>query len=642
MGEIARSFLFRASHVNYTLSLMPQASVVAGSMLGPYLLGDRLGLGGMAEVYLAHRAGPHGFAKRFAVKRILPELAMDARFVAMFCDEARICAALCHPNIVQVLDFGESHGELFMAMEFVDGVSLARLLRTVSARRERFPRATALHIAYEVLRGLAFAHEACDEHGRPLGIVHRDVSPGNVLLGRGGEIKLGDFGIVRSEFVDRRTYPGELKGKVGYMSPEQVMGTDVDPRSDLFTVGIILAEMLLARPLFSGQNEFEILTNIYEANLSVLDRHAAELPPGVLSMLQKALNREPNLRFQSALEFSNAIRDIARQLDLPLGEAEIVPWLSTLGILPSRSGTHERLLQAQAEQAAHVAEVAEAEMRPTNPMPAGLSPQSGERLVQPAPGAARAPRFGEPLTRLSSWRSALDRMTLPAVLHAVAAREETGVLVARCEQREKHFYFVQGELRAARSTEHSELLGARLLRAGRVNEQDLATALGVCKLTGRSLGEELVQRGIVRSSSLVRELVEQVEARFVELFGWFDGTLWFVPGVRDLHMEVKAPSLLSALVTHAIREAYTEDELALWFARASKLPVVHGQARRADLSKLGLSLAERRALERATQATSIETLVSELSAAQVATPRETLFGLFVGISIGIVAVPGWR
>src|SRR5450432_462349 len=297
---------------------MAHASVVAGSMLGPYLLGDRLGLGCMAEVYVAHRAGPRGFAKRFAVKRILPELAQDPRFVAMFCDEARICAALCHPNIVQVVDFGESQGQLFMAMEFVDGVSLARLLRTVSARHERFPRGIALHIAHEVLRGLAFAHDAQDEHGRPLGIVHRDVSPGNVLLGRGGEIKLGDFGIVRSEFVDRRTYPGELKGKVGYMSPEQVMGTDVDPRSDLFTVGIILAEMLLARPLFSGQNEFEILTNIYEANLGVLDRHAEELSGPLSDILRKALARDPRARFQSAAEFAGALRDVARELDITL------------------------------------------------------------------------------------------------------------------------------------------------------------------------------------------------------------------------------------------------------------------------------------------------------------------------------------
>ena len=622
--------------MNYTRVLMAQASVVAGSMLGPYLLGDRLGLGGMAEVYVAQRAGPRGFAKRFAVKRILPELAQDARFVAMFCDEARICAALCHPNIVQVVDFGEANGELFMAMEFVDGVSLARLLRSVSARRERFPAAIALHVAHEVLRGLAFAHAAQDEHGRPLGIVHRDVSPGNVLIGRAGDVKLGDFGIVRSEFVDRRTYPGELKGKVGYMSPEQVMGTDVDPRSDLFTVGIILAEMLLARPLFSGQNEFEILTNIYEANLSVLDRHAVELAPVVENTLRKALARDPAQRFQNAVEFAVALRDIARELELHLGDSEIVPWLSSLGILPSRSGTHERLMQGQTAQAL------ERSSRLTTEPP-NLSPaQSGQRAAQQPPAAARAPRFGEPLTRAASWRSALDRMTLPAVLHAVAARQETGVLVARNERREKHFYFVEGELRAARSTEHAELLGTRLLRAERITERDLTDALNTCKQTQRSLGEELVARGIVRASSLLRELVEQVEARFIELFGWNDGTLWFVPGVRELHLEVKAPALMPALVTHAIREAYTEDEIALWFARASKLPVHRGQARRVDPTKLGLSLAERRALERAAKATSIEALVNELSAERVATPRETLFGLFVGVSIGIVSVPGWR
>src|SRR5450432_4549654 len=633
-----KEFPVQAEACELHLKVMSHASVAAGSMLGPYVLGDRLGLGGMAEVYVAHRAGPRGFAKRFAVKRILPELAQDARFVAMFCDEARICAALCHPNIVQVVDFGESHGELFMAMEFVDGVSLARLLRSVSARRERFPRGTALHIAHEVLRGLGFAHDALDEHGRPLGIVHRDVSPGNVLLGRAGEIKLGDFGIVRSEFVDRRTYPGELKGKVGYMSPEQVMGTEVDPRSDLFTVGIILAEMLLARPLFSGQNEFEILTNIYEANLSVLDRHATDLPVSLQNTLRKALSREPAKRFQNAGEFAGALRDVARELDITLGDSEIVPWLSTLGILPSRSGTHERLLQAQAEHALHATGASLPRGAEASPSPA----ESGELPVQRAPEARRAPRFGEPLTRIASWKSALDRMTLPAVLHAVAAREETGLLVARHDRHEKHFYFVDGELRAARSTEHSELLGTRLLRAGRINEQDLSDALATCKATRRSLGEELVARGIVRSSSLVRELIEQVEERFVELFGWNDGTLWFVPGVREPHLEVKAPALLPALVTHAIREAYTDDELALWFARAGKLPVARGVARRVDPTKLGLSLAERRALERAFKASSIESLVAELSAERVATPRETLFGLFVGVSIGIISVPGWR
>jgi len=306
--------------------------------------------------------------------------------------------------------------------------------------------------------------------------------------------------------------------------------------------------------------------------------------------------------------------------------------------LTSRSGTHERFVQAQAQHA----EAAGRSQLNTVPAPAISASQSGERPAVRAAPHAQATRFGEPLTRIASWRSALDRMTLPAVLHAVAAREETGVLVARSEGREKHFFFVEGELRGARSTEHSELLGARLLKAERVNERDLRDALNACKLTGRSLGEELVARGIVRASSLLRELIEQVEARFVELFAWNDGTLWFVPGVRELGLEVKAPSLMPALVTHAIREAYSEDELALWFARASKLPVHRGLAKRVDPTKLGLTLAERRALERAVKAKSIESLVAELSAERVATPNEALFGLFVGLSIGIISVPGWR
>jgi serine/threonine protein kinase len=306
-------------------------------------LGERLGLGGMAEVFVATRPGPHGFNKKFAVKRILPELARDARFVAMFCDEARICAGLTHPNIVQVVDFGESEGEVFMALEFVDGVSLARLLRAVAGARRRFPVAVALYIAHEVLRGLDFAHSAHDEQGRSLGIVHRDVSPGNVLIGRAGDVKLGDFGILLSAFVDRRTYPGELKGKIGYMSPEQAMGSPVDARSDLFAVGIVLAEMLLARPLFSGKNEFEILSKIYEADLSAIDRYGHGIPSEVLEIARTALSRHAQDRFASAASFAIAIQSVIDRLGLSTGPAELVSWLAALGMLPSRSGT----MQAQ-------------------------------------------------------------------------------------------------------------------------------------------------------------------------------------------------------------------------------------------------------------------------------------------------------
>src|SRR3954467_5983619 len=381
----------------------------ARTLLGPYELGERLGLGGMAEVFVAYRAGPHGFAKKVALKRILPELAQDPRFVAMFCDEARISAPLCHPNIVQVIDFGESQGELFMAMEYVEGVSLAKLLRYVSARRERFPLGAALFIAHEVLSGLAFAHHACDENGNPLSIVHRDVSPGNVLIGRAGDVKLADFGIVRSAYVDRRTYPGELKGKVGYMSPELVMGIEVDPRSDLFTVGIILSEMLIARPLFSGQNEFDILTKIYEAELSALDKYGADLTPAVRDVVRQALAKTPADRFGSAREFADALRRLAQASQLALDDSELVPWLSGLGVLPSRSGTHEvTRLSAPLEPAPSPRPV----LRPTTAAPPPMS-----RTSVPA-----APMPGLP------FRRALVRPELPALVFAIALNGETGEL----------------------------------------------------------------------------------------------------------------------------------------------------------------------------------------------------------------------
>jgi serine/threonine-protein kinase len=198
--------------------------------LGEYELVRRIATGGMAEVYEARRPGPRGFAKRVALKRILPQLAMDDRLMRMFCAEARVHAALTHPNLVSVLDFGEAAGELYLVMEYVDGVPLSDVLRALSARKRVFELGPALHIAREVAAGLSYAHEYRDDDDALLGVVHRDVAPNNILLGRAGEVKLTDFGIVHSTWSDVRTAPGELRGKVGYVSPEQAMGRGVEAR----------------------------------------------------------------------------------------------------------------------------------------------------------------------------------------------------------------------------------------------------------------------------------------------------------------------------------------------------------------------------------------------------------------------------
>ena len=313
--------------------------------LGEYELVRRIATGGIAEVYEARRAGPRGFAKRVALKRILPQLSMDPRLVQMFCAEARVHAALTHPNLVSVLDFGEAAGELYLVMEYVDGVSLSEVLRAISARRRAIELGPALHIAREVAAGLAYAHQYRDDDDAPLGIVHRDVAPNNILLGRSGEVKLTDFGIVRSAWSDVRTAPGELRGKVGYVSPEQAQGRAIEARSDLFSLGVVLAEMLLGVPLIPGDSELEILKNLQGRSWESLAALAGRVPPAVVHLLQRLLAKAPRNRPATAalvaeeldkLASTHLVRSSPHALSLWLADLGVVRIESNVRVTPSR------------------------------------------------------------------------------------------------------------------------------------------------------------------------------------------------------------------------------------------------------------------------------------------------------------------
>jgi eukaryotic-like serine/threonine-protein kinase len=307
--------------------------------LGEYELVRKLATGGMAEVYEARRVGPHGFTKRVAVKRILPQLASDPRLVEMFCDEARVHAGLSHPNLVQVVDFGEHDGELFMALEYVDGMSCADLMMRLAARQLQVELAPALHIGREVLQALAYAHAATDEQGRPFRLVHRDVAPSNILIDKSGEVKLGDFGIVRAALIESRTRPGEIKGKIGYVSPEQAMGQKLDARSDLFSLAVVIAEMLIGRALFPGQSELEILTSLHSGNVAALDIYGRHVPADVRAMLRRALASRAEARFATAELFLGEIEAAAERHQLELGAHVFAEWLKDLGLLAVRSAT---------------------------------------------------------------------------------------------------------------------------------------------------------------------------------------------------------------------------------------------------------------------------------------------------------------
>jgi serine/threonine-protein kinase len=263
--------------------MIPAARI---QQLGPYKMGERLGIGGMAEVFSAESAR----FGQIALKRILPGLAQDADFADMFWDEARMTSRLNHPNIVRILDYGRIDGQLYMALEYVGGPTLARVLRKAARVKTPLGLSVLLGIVVDLLDALHYVHTARDERGTALGIIHRDVSPGNVMLTGEGEVKLADFGIIRSEAVMRRTQPGELKGKMGYMSPEQALGGTVTARSDLFRVGIILAEFLTLRPLFLGKNEMHTLSRTVAVDLATWHRYKESIPQELQAIVERALH----------------------------------------------------------------------------------------------------------------------------------------------------------------------------------------------------------------------------------------------------------------------------------------------------------------------------------------------------------------
>ncbi|HXJ20902.1 MAG TPA: serine/threonine-protein kinase [Polyangia bacterium] len=280
----------------------------AGAVFGRYRLLDRLGEGGMSELFVAEATGVEGFTRNFVLKRLRPELARDKEAVAQFIDEARLQAGLVHSNIVPVFDFGVVNGEYFMTQEYIVGRDLARLVGRYADRHERgLPETMAYYVAHETLQALAYAHEKHDKSGAHMGIVHRDISAGNVMVSLLGEVKLGDFGIVKSNRRVSKTQVGMVKGNANFMSPEQARGQVVDHRSDLFSLGHVLYYCLTGCLLYTGENDLDVL---YRAANGITPEDLAALralPEPAGSILERALAFDPEHRFQSATEFADAL-----------------------------------------------------------------------------------------------------------------------------------------------------------------------------------------------------------------------------------------------------------------------------------------------------------------------------------------------
>jgi serine/threonine protein kinase len=269
------------------------------TQLGPYRLVRRIGHGGMAEVYLAVRYGASGFEKRFALKTLLPELRGMGTYERLLIEEAKIGARLDHRNLVRVHDLGVDRGVYYACMDYVDGADLDGLMRRARPRPE-----LALLIAEEVCLALEYVHTATDDSGRPLGIVHRDVSPSNVLLSRAGEVKLADFGIAKATELEDRTLGNVRKGKYAYMSPEQVRGEPLTLQSDQFGLGVMLLELLVGRRPFDGESVMQTLDNIEKAEPPA---ELALLPAPLAAILGCCLARDPAERYPGAEELRRAL-----------------------------------------------------------------------------------------------------------------------------------------------------------------------------------------------------------------------------------------------------------------------------------------------------------------------------------------------
>jgi len=292
---------------------------------GPYVIHEQLGVGGMATVFRAERPGIGGFSKPVALKRLLSHLALDPAAVKSFTDEARLASHLHHANVVQTLDFGKVDNQYFIAMEYIAGPTLLQIMRQCESAAGAMPLAVVINILIQMCDGLDHAHNLCDERGRPLGIIHRDISPANIIVSNSGVVKLIDFGIAKVR-DSQRTKAGVLKGKFAYIAPEYTVGHQ-DQRADLFALGIIAHELLTGRPLFQAQSDYETVIALREKPIQPPSRIHAGVPHDLDDIVMTALQRDPRQRWQSASAIGTALSNVARELKLPLGPQPLMEWV---------------------------------------------------------------------------------------------------------------------------------------------------------------------------------------------------------------------------------------------------------------------------------------------------------------------------
>ena len=299
---------------------------------GKYTLLRRMAAGGMAEIFLALQRSAGGFEKLIVIKRILPAMNQDKAFIEMLLHEARVAASMSHPNIVQTFDVGQVDGTYFIAMEHIHGEDIRTIVRAMRKKNlSEFPLEHAIAITIGMCAGLAYAHERRDLEGRPLNLVHRDISPQNIVCTFSGDVKIVDFGVAKSSRQSGEdTKDGQLKGKVPYMSPEQAAGQNIDWRSDIFAVGVLLFELSTGKRLFKGASEFETLKLICDKDYPRPSEVKPGFPGALDRIIMKALEKDREKRYQSAREMQSDLESFVREERIPVSQISLTQWMQSL------------------------------------------------------------------------------------------------------------------------------------------------------------------------------------------------------------------------------------------------------------------------------------------------------------------------
>ncbi len=366
------------------------SQLTPGYRLDRYELLCPIAEGGMASVWVARLKGKHGFEKLVAIKTILPKYASDGRFQQMFLDEARIASGIEHTNVAQILDLGEEHDVLYLVMEWVDGDSLSKLMRTVEKKKEKVPSGIVCRILADVCGGLHAAHELRGNDGNPLGVVHRDVSPQNVLVSTKGVAKLIDFGIAKAkDRLSGETSAGLLKGKVQYMAPEQALGQPIDARADIWAIGAILYHVFAGRPAYDGDNQLAQLHQLTSGKPPL--PLPSSVPKPVVDVIKKALSFNATARFASAAEMQRALEKAMLDAGISMTTADVATYAKTHMV--DRADARKKAVELALKAAGERARMAEMLRAPASPeeTPTPMQESASEPGLTPSGKIASSP-----------------------------------------------------------------------------------------------------------------------------------------------------------------------------------------------------------------------------------------------------------